>query len=349
MKQIQEYLDFVQSVVTPDQLAVESGKFIEEKLGQRQFVILKHHFHPRPFSVIYNKYPGFFLDNWMRSFIDFKAKITPFNPQPFHKDYLYFLTDRYYKDPDYLLVAKNKFSDKTSEVLAAWQRINSILNAATREVKSELSVERGNLISQLTHDIQSIITLCEEIKKTPAVANRLKYQEKVNSNILFISREAELLRTQLNLADLIGAALELINIDRKDILLTISGNISDIEVDVELFARAFNEIVKNAIDAVGGKLSDIMVTVDALPSASPFQPEGWIVIKVMDNGPGITESFIPLVTDAFFTTAKLEGSTGFGLTIAQKIINAHSGHLEVQSGQNKGTTVLIFLPQIRDE
>lgn len=349
MKPIQEYFDFVQSASNPDQLAVKSGKFIDEILGQKQFVILKHRYHPRPFSSIYDKYTGFDLNKWMRSFIDFKETITPFKPILFKDDYLYFLTDLYDESIGYFILSKNKLPDEASDVLAAWQNLNIMFVSAEAAFKSELSIELGNLISQLTHDIQSIITLCEEIKKPEPLATRLKYQEKVNSNILFISREPELLKSKINLADLIDAALDLININSKEISLTISGNISDIEVDVELFARAFNETVKNAIAALGGDLAGLKISADPLPSVSPFRREGWVVIKISDKGPGIAGDFLPSVSDAFFTTAKSEGSTGFGLTIARKIIRAHYGQLEIQSRPGSGTTVLIYLPQIQDE
>ncbi|MEK3866489.1 ATP-binding protein [Paenibacillus sp. FSL H7-0716] len=97
--------------------------------------------------------------------------------------------------------------------------------------------------------------------------------------------------------------------------------------------QVFINIVKNAIEAMpeGGVISmELWNSVDCV----------FIVIK--DQGEGIPEDVLPKLGEPFFTNK--ESGTGLGLMISQRIIQAHKGHLEIQSEVGRGTTVMIKLP-----
>ncbi len=66
-----------------------------------------------------------------------------------------------------------------------------------------------------------------------------------------------------------------------------------------------------------------------------------IRITITDNGPGIEPASIERLFDPFFTTKK-EG-TGLGLAIVRKIIEGHSGSIEVRN--NTGAEFVILLPR----
>jgi signal transduction histidine kinase len=66
------------------------------------------------------------------------------------------------------------------------------------------------------------------------------------------------------------------------------------------------------------------------------------VIQLSDNGPGIPEAIRESIFQPFFST-KEEG-TGLGLSIARRIIEDHSGCLNLRSKKGKGTTFIITLP-----
>jgi two-component system nitrogen regulation sensor histidine kinase NtrY len=68
----------------------------------------------------------------------------------------------------------------------------------------------------------------------------------------------------------------------------------------------------------------------------------YIVIKVNDNGSGITDAKKAMTP--YFTTKKT--GTGLGLPIVTKIINEHNGVFLIKRKENnKGTTVTITLPK----
>ena len=76
--------------------------------------------------------------------------------------------------------------------------------------------------------------------------------------------------------------------------------------------------------------------------------DGTIVSTVADTGAGIPPNQLPHIFDKFFqadnqASAATKG-TGLGLAIAKEIVEAHGGHVEVDSTVGKGTTFVITLP-----
>lgn len=66
-----------------------------------------------------------------------------------------------------------------------------------------------------------------------------------------------------------------------------------------------------------------------------------ICISIQDNGCGMTQKQLDTIFSPFVTYKS--GGTGLGLAITRQIIEAHSGHIEVTSSPDHGSTFLIFL------
>jgi signal transduction histidine kinase len=71
---------------------------------------------------------------------------------------------------------------------------------------------------------------------------------------------------------------------------------------------------------------------------------GNITVAVADTGAGIPGDIIGKIFDPFFTTKPVGDGTGLGLAICHKIIEAHSGSIDVDSEPGRGTTFVIKLP-----
>jgi signal transduction histidine kinase len=70
-----------------------------------------------------------------------------------------------------------------------------------------------------------------------------------------------------------------------------------------------------------------------------------IVIRIIDNGPGMTERVRLLLFDPFFTTKPVGQGTGLGLSISYQIIVAkHGGQLRCVSAPGEGTEFIIEIP-----
>lgn len=104
--------------------------------------------------------------------------------------------------------------------------------------------------------------------------------------------------------------------------------------DADQLRQVLDNLVRNAVEASprGGA-----VTIAGGQSA------GVPWIEVRDAGPGIPPDSLPRIFDLYFTT-KADG-TGVGLAVAQQIVAAHGGTIEVDSTPGNGTRMTVRLPQ----
>jgi PAS domain S-box-containing protein len=117
-----------------------------------------------------------------------------------------------------------------------------------------------------------------------------------------------------------------------------------IKVDKNQMYQVFLNLFLNAIQAMpnGGELK---IEVSPVISISLDGPKkNFIKIVVSDTGTGIPTHIIQKIFDPFFTT-KPRG-IGLGLSITYQIIKKHGGTIKVESQLEKGTSIVINLPEI---
>ena len=118
-----------------------------------------------------------------------------------------------------------------------------------------------------------------------------------------------------------------------------------LEGDKLRLIQAFEHVLRNALQAMptGGRLS--VSTSEAQPADFPDGkvPSGGAVrIEWQDSGEGIPLENLDHVTEPFVTTRNV--GVGLGLTIVKKIVERHSGRMEIDSLLGRGTTVVMVLP-----
>ncbi|MBI5699460.1 hypothetical protein HZC35_04015 [Candidatus Saganbacteria bacterium] len=104
-------------------------------------------------------------------------------------------------------------------------------------------------------------------------------------------------------------------------------------IDRAQIFQVFTNLIKNAYQAMpqGGKLF-----------ISASRKEEFVEVDFTDTGSGIAAENLKKIFEPLFTTKEL--GTGFGLAIAQSIIEGHKGKIEVESQPGKGATFEISLP-----
>ena len=130
-----------------------------------------------------------------------------------------------------------------------------------------------------------------------------------------------------------------------------------VDADVALLEQALTNILANAVDACHGKGTvnvflgmsrhftepvRLNRQVDMLLPGNSGKEEQFLRIHIRDNGPGIPPEVQDRIFVPFFTTKKT--GTGIGLPIAQKIVHAHGGVLDMDSEVGKGTEFIIKIP-----
>ncbi len=71
---------------------------------------------------------------------------------------------------------------------------------------------------------------------------------------------------------------------------------------------------------------------------------GKVIIKVKDNGNGITQKVKDKIFQPFFTTKPTGQGTGLGLSLSYDIIKAHGGEIKVETKEEEGSEFIIQLP-----
>ena len=71
----------------------------------------------------------------------------------------------------------------------------------------------------------------------------------------------------------------------------------------------------------------------------------WVLIKIVDDGPGFSDEIKEKLFDPFFTTKPIGKGTGLGLSVSyQIIVERHGGKLWCESVLGEGTTFNILIP-----
>jgi len=343
-----DYLDFVHSAASREELAMRTFDYLK-LIGKTPEALLHHRHRPEALTVIRSQEDTFSAKTWAKA-----ARNSEIPAQPDFmvsgEKYVSFIGGAPpYRQPFYIFVFTAEPSQKIKEIMHSWQRIDMLTVKIENTVKEDLSVEWANLISQLLHDTSSLIQLVSKNETSAELDRRLNYQTSVQDKLLYYIRPIDIIRSPLPVKDLINHSLQMANIDHEKISLTLSDKVTDIVIDAETFAKAFNEIVRNALTAVEHRPEKISISVDIVQGHSPCLAYDWLKITIHDRGKGIISDFIEYISEPFFTTRKSEGHAGFGLTNAKKIIEAHEGQLSINSVPEEGTAVTFYLPVLSSD
>lgn len=110
-----------------------------------------------------------------------------------------------------------------------------------------------------------------------------------------------------------------------------------IPLDPNQMKQVFLNLVQNSLQAIS-KDGTISIRTAALGNS--------VVIEIEDTGYGIPQNSLDKIFDLYFTTK--EDGTGMGLSIANQIVAAHRGRIEVESQVNVGTIFRVILPHVKE-
>jgi signal transduction histidine kinase len=154
---------------------------------------------------------------------------------------------------------------------------------------------------------------------------------------------------EFNITDPLERAIEMVRIKTvfKDeaIERNVPAGLPKIQGDFVLLQDVFFNLIDNAIDAIKFKERALGASFQGKIAITITQTDSKILIKLQDNGTGISDEAKKKVFVPFFTTkATASKGTGLGLFVIQKIIAAHQGEIRLDSIYGQGTTFNITLP-----
>lgn len=121
----------------------------------------------------------------------------------------------------------------------------------------------------------------------------------------------------------------------------IHAHVEELRADAEKVDQVLRNLITNAIKYIPEN-KEIHVSWD-------YDGEGFVILKVKDNGLGIPKEHHDRLFERFYRIDKGrsrdKGGTGLGLAIVKHIVSVHGGRVEVRSEMGKGTEFLCYFPQ----
>ena len=132
------------------------------------------------------------------------------------------------------------------------------------------------------------------------------------------------------------------------ISLDLDRDVPKIYADAGSLRQLLMNLILNAIyfTPEGGSISLRTVQDDPAREDGRVVCRSRIRLSVSDTGAGVPPELLGKVFDPFFTTKPVGEGTGLGLTICHRIVEQHSGAIDVESEVGKGTTFVITLPSV---
>ncbi len=112
------------------------------------------------------------------------------------------------------------------------------------------------------------------------------------------------------------------------------GDLPAVPVYVDELNQVWTNLIVNGVDAIGEK-GELVIESEVLGDE--------VVVRIMDNGPGIPQELQQRIFKPFFTTKAKGKGTGLGLGIVQRIVEKHGGRMEAQSKPGR-TCFSVYLP-----
>jgi two-component system nitrogen regulation sensor histidine kinase NtrY len=243
------------------------------------------------------------------------------------------------EDRIYKLIAFQNIDEALDETEAkAWQKLLSVM---THEIMNSIAPissladtmlnrlqnsvihlrEKPAAIEDLELGIETIRRRSEGLLKFAETYRNLNKIVNPNRKKIYVRDLFE------NLNQLMQPTLEQKNIDLQIILK--DPDLS-IDADASLIEQVLINLVVNAIEAVKDKpVPHIVLSAFSTPSNK-------VLIKVTDNGGGISNELIDKIFIPFFSTRK--NGSGIGLSLCKQIMMLHKGNIQVQSIEGEGSS-----------
>jgi signal transduction histidine kinase len=238
------------------------------------------------------------------------------------------------KTGDELNLLSDSFNDMT-ESLKNKIKIEEELENSKNQLRNERINTIGMLSAQIAHDIKNPLhtiknsieiirkkhpsedIVTREINRIDRGTTRIAHQVE---DVLNYINTTQIDFTQVSLLKILQSTMETLKIPDKIEVISPKKDLI-VECDAEKIESVFNNILLNAIHAIGNNKGMIEIRT--------HQKRNEAIIEFENTGPNIQEDILPRIFEPLFSTK--EKGTGLGLVSCKNIIERHNGSIEVSS------------------
>ncbi|MEH2327998.1 hybrid sensor histidine kinase/response regulator [Nostoc sp.] len=227
--------------------------------------------------------------------------------------------------------------------------------------EQELNELKSNFVAMVSHEfrtpmttIRTAVDILEYNSNKLTDIRRTKYFDRIQNainqminlldEILFLSKteaaKLEYKPTLLNLENFCSELTDIFKLNagsKHSIIFTFQGESAQTQMDEDLLNCIFTNLISNAIkySPENGTIWFDLICKDRLA-----------IFQIKDRGMGIPLKDQTHLFQTFYRASNvgvIQG-TGLGLTIVKKCVELHGGHIQLESEQGVGTTVIVTLP-----
>jgi two-component system, LuxR family, sensor kinase FixL len=186
-----------------------------------------------------------------------------------------------------------------------------------------------------------------DIEKISEIMRKANQQALKAGQIIHSMREfvkpRKIHRSTADINELIYEAINIFEADFKQHLIAmrfeLTKSLPTVFIDQVQIEQVILNLIRNSIDA----LKDLpQFSQRQLSIETSLNHLNYIVVRVKDNGPGLTPVQREKILTPFFTTKP--SGMGMGLSISRSLVEAHHGTLHFNSKEDKGTTFYFTIP-----
>lgn len=255
------------------------------------------------------------------------------------------------------------FDQMLGRLEAAFKRQMQFTADASHELRTPLTIVGLEINRALTQ----LATPQEYRQALEAIRVENEQMAEIVNSLLLLARadtgQTILQLQEVDLSDIALASVErLLPLARQQQITLATGELPELLVhgDPQYLKQMLVNLIENAIKYTSGIGHRVHVELACVE-------EHWAVVRVQDDGPGISDEHIPYLFERFYRVDKARtrkpqeiaatssracgqetGGIGLGLSIVQWIAQAHAGHIQVESQMTVGTTFEIRLPLLQD-
>jgi PAS domain S-box/PAS domain S-box len=242
----------------------------------------------------------------------------------------------------------------TNHYIVVQRDITEFKNLEKRLYDSQKLAALGQLSAGIAHEVRNPLSSIKmslqilekrmnpagnDLKRFKIAQKEVEHLEELVNNVLVFAKPVEPKMAPVDLAKVLEQVLALAEKGIADKQIDVKLEVQEIplvNVDAGMITDAFLNIIRNALEAVEDK-GYIHIYARSIGSQPPA-----VLVVVEDNGCGIDEEDMPHLFNPFFTKKKY--GTGLGLSQVSKIVELHSGKIEIISEKDKGAKVCVTLP-----
>lgn len=216
----------------------------------------------------------------------------------------------------------------------------AILGELTAGIAHELNTPLANILGYtelLTSGFNKNTSGFDDLNK---IIQNAIFAREVVKKLMFFSCEMPQEMQKVNLVPNIKSAINLLDASFRKHHVKYIVKIEEEELWLRADTVQLTQVIFNlTMNAIYFSPTEGLVTIEA------FQTDSDIYLKIIDQGPGITEDLLEKIFQPFFTTKPTGEGSGLGLSVVHGIVSSHKGSITTKNNDKKGTIFEVRLPK----